>query len=1090
MNEIYNGNKDVKAAADAKQKSSKNMTREVAVEEVLAEKAEQEVTKAEGGKKFSLGGALKQLINYIRRFARSMGLPLKDVTDLEIAELIANSRRFVSGTRMKYDRFTEGVAADRPLAAGRGETLASQGEKTAEGFLDTFGPAIGPNKVDPTTVNRSTEQYIKNRADYNKAKGFFGINKLKAMTPDLRSAMMKIMTLRMIKDSFGSVVPQIDRTILSTERMIGTRNTIMKDGQEITNKTLDIMKEKGGSDDIQLMGELAIQATMLGVDPDPQGKFHKPNKELDDAWALLSRRRPKAIEVYREMRNFFEKQLREMYADVKQRVESSFTAAQLKDPAEKARLDSLLKELDEQFKPLFDSGPYFPLRRFGQYWFQVGEGKDKEFYMFESAFDRDFWMEKRKETLPSDTRVVSGDKIRGQTDSLHSSMASEALFQKIDSLVDKLDVKGKDPVEVKEDLKDSIKQLHYILLPAASMRKMFLSRKNIPGASTDIVRVFSSSLVNMAYQRARTKYAGDIYENIEQGFQSIDPDVTTLPRDKQQAARDVLLELESRVPHILGIEPTTGAHKYANYLTQASFLWLLTAPASAILNILGMVAVGMPYLVARHGFGAVPKMLEYAKKYAATVTTRKDGVTIAPTLEKSTALSPIQKEAYDIFAHDNTIDATLSFDAMGLAERPTEQRGLLTNRLVEGLTFLFHHSERMNREIMSMAAFDLAYDKYSKDKKLTGEQARDKAIQEAKDLVSMSLGDFTRATRAPIFTSPPAKVIFQFKQYSLLMTYNMLKNTYDGFNPLRKNLTADEKALAKEARRRMYGVLGMTALFAGLKGMPIFGAVGAMIEAMSSLGDDEDEIVDFEFWLDGYLRDTLGGTAAASIMRGAIPQISGSGLSERMSLDIFDLWLRDSGYQKTAEDSIKEQILTFLGPTVSIGLNIARGVDTVNNGQTMRGIESLVPSVGRNLLVVGRFYEDEGAKTKKGAEIVSDITPAEYLSQALGFTPERILAKQRAVIRRKTEEATIEAKKERLYNRLFFALMNDDEDNFEETLDGMTEFSDKYPELAFNTEDIQRSMINRMKSIAEEEAFGGVSKKLAGRLGMEIRTPD
>jgi len=98
MGEIYAGNADIRNEVDARMESNPKLDRDIAVEELLAERAEREVNKADAGKKFSITGALKQFINYLRRFARSIGVPLRDVTDLEIAELIANARNTAAST--------------------------------------------------------------------------------------------------------------------------------------------------------------------------------------------------------------------------------------------------------------------------------------------------------------------------------------------------------------------------------------------------------------------------------------------------------------------------------------------------------------------------------------------------------------------------------------------------------------------------------------------------------------------------------------------------------------------------------------------------------------------------------------------------------------------------------------------------------------------------------------------------------------------------------------------------------------------------------------------------------------------------------
>jgi len=88
MNSLYRGNPEVRKQADAKQKADKSLSREVAVEEVLAEMAEDpNPTPAEKS-------ALRQLYERLRAWLRSViGLP--NITDAEVQQLVANARRYV-----------------------------------------------------------------------------------------------------------------------------------------------------------------------------------------------------------------------------------------------------------------------------------------------------------------------------------------------------------------------------------------------------------------------------------------------------------------------------------------------------------------------------------------------------------------------------------------------------------------------------------------------------------------------------------------------------------------------------------------------------------------------------------------------------------------------------------------------------------------------------------------------------------------------------------------------------------------------------------------------------------------------------------
>lgn len=88
MNSLYRGNPEVRKQADAKLQADKSLSREVAVEEVLAEMAEDpNPTSAEKS-------ALRQIYERLRAWLRSV-IGLTNITDAEVQQLVANARRYV-----------------------------------------------------------------------------------------------------------------------------------------------------------------------------------------------------------------------------------------------------------------------------------------------------------------------------------------------------------------------------------------------------------------------------------------------------------------------------------------------------------------------------------------------------------------------------------------------------------------------------------------------------------------------------------------------------------------------------------------------------------------------------------------------------------------------------------------------------------------------------------------------------------------------------------------------------------------------------------------------------------------------------------
>ena len=88
MNSLYGGNLEVRMQANAKLRENKKLSKEMAVEEVLAEMAEQEKPTP------IVKSALRQLYERLRAWFRTT-FNLGNITDAEVQQIVANARRFV-----------------------------------------------------------------------------------------------------------------------------------------------------------------------------------------------------------------------------------------------------------------------------------------------------------------------------------------------------------------------------------------------------------------------------------------------------------------------------------------------------------------------------------------------------------------------------------------------------------------------------------------------------------------------------------------------------------------------------------------------------------------------------------------------------------------------------------------------------------------------------------------------------------------------------------------------------------------------------------------------------------------------------------
>jgi hypothetical protein len=429
------------------------------------------------------------------------------------------------------------------------------------------------------------------------------------------------------------------------------------------------------------------------------------------------------------------------------------------------------------------------------------------------------------------------------------------------------------------------------------------------------------------------------------------------------------------------------------------------------------------------------------------------------------------------------------------------------------LSGMFHGAEKFNREIVSMSAFDMAYDK-AKKSGYSDEAAYRKAIDTAKDLTYKSMFDYSTLNKPRYFQQPAMKVILQFKQFSQQMTYLLARSTYEwigkSYTPeelqdIRYQIKVDHdqnkpnlpplteaeldaavqqyiKDVRTEARDRLGGTLGMTAVFAGASGLPLWWMVSGVMNAMHAVFGEEDEEFDFENWFKNWSEKTFGGFVGSAISRGVVSQVLGADVASRLSLN--DMWYRDTRNSPDNVTALQNMFINLLGPTAGLTVNVAKGLDQLQDGYLDRAFETWSPALVKNILKSGRFLEEGRATTIRGNELLGDITGSEIAAQALGFTPERLAQRQKANIEMKTAEQKILQKRQALLDAFFMSIDNSDDDMRERVLDKVVAYNRANPGMAILPDNLVRSVETRFKQRALADSLGGMAlnKKLIGQL--------
>jgi hypothetical protein len=940
-----------------------------------------------------------------------------------------------------------------------------------------------------------------------------------------RKTILGFANLRQIDDLTKTKFPQISGAIRLIEQMVASRLKKLNTAGEIIDRWTKAQAKKPKQS--ELLSKVMLESTIRGIDPsDPKAVLNAP---LQAAWNGLDK---EFKDIYVAVKKYYENSVNEMVKEMKRRA--------LGLP--KAERQAMIKKINSQFGPDKLTKPYFPLRRFGQYWFQVGKGNFKEFYEFESILDRELSMRKRQAKLSrgnAQQRALAQTirKGNGLSELYSQNITTTQVLREAQELINNLT--ANDVPTLKTEMQDSLNQLIYLLLPQSSMRKMFINRKAIQGASGDMLRVFATNAVHSAYQQSRFKYAEPFLNNLNKAREYVDEFAST---DRAAVYRDYIEEVEKRSKTILSNEDTSLAAKAAGKASELTFYFMLTAPFTAMLNILGFAQITMPYIGGRYGYTkANAAILKNMYRYLAT-SPKRTFVPLAtgrvmqmqfPSIVEGGKLTGRLKDAADRFVEEGQINISITNDIFGLGDRPSELYTGRYNALKRAVAALFHQSERLNREVGLLSTFELAYERYKKEPKKdlrgvierdaqgnpvmnTDNEAFEKAIVDAKDIVSLSLGDFTRQMKPRFFTPPLLSVLTKFKQYPVLATYAVFRNFYLTFGaPFRKaeikefrNLLTNQglsqsevdrrveeadtqrKELYREGRRRLAGMLGVTFLLGGVEAMPFFTlGIGTIVKMFAD--EDDDEFFDWENWFRNYMETELGGaaedlfakmgmnpeeafawgeTTAEAIRRGPASAITGGSLSERVSLDPKNLWWRDGRTGSTTRENVIEDVIANSGPVVGLGFNWIDAIDLFNEGKYQRAFEKAAPAIVSKPVAAARI-EEEGPRTRSGVLQTDNFSAWELAMQAVGLQPERLAQAQKSSIEAKRYEQSVLNKRNALLDRLWLERGNSD--NFNEILQEAMKFSVKHPNIAITPEVIQDSFERRTKGAAEADAIGG-----------------
>jgi hypothetical protein len=871
------------------------------------------------------------------------------------------------------------------------------------------------NESDVVGLINSSGVLYKDIPSFNEGVGEKIFNVISKFTGSIRSYFLGSMSLENLYELYKKQFPNI-KFLDDIVKLKNNYHSIMrKDIDNIVHKGIGML-QKYPQNIVNKFNNVILEMSRLNIDP-------RKAENNNDSYVVQFRSLPKELQTYAiQMVEQYEAYSKEMLDSISAKLPND-KAAQLRATFESNRLPF-----------------YFPLVRKGNYWLQYTDPNGE---IVSIARDNPREIEKIKEFIlkkdkQSDVRTYT--KI---TEISHTSAPPSGFVADI--------IKIMKESNAPETEIDRVYQTYLSLFPTESIRQQFRERRGDPGYIQDVIQGFAQVAPRMATQLANLKYNPKIGE----AYSALDEDFNKSSKDKM--AQDVINELKKRK----GFIDNPVAENWAYWLSNANFVMSIGGNlSSALVNTTVLPMVVLPQLAVSLRTGKFDMNRAYTAMMSAKDLFFKGGYDdskqylnkklkirtfgMNPQVQAgATEQMRNLKDLYNRALASGVLTYSVGRDLDDISKTSSDKYSMMYNKANTVLGLAFEGTERFNREVTLLAAYDLA----RKDG-FTHSEAMDKAITITSRLHTEAVPE----AGARWLQSGIPKVALTFKRFILAQILNMgmiTRNALAGEDPITKSI----------AKKQLAGIVGMTYLFAGIKGLPGYGAVNVLANFFAS---DDDEPFDLDQWI----QDSVGTVG----LNGIVNQITQLDIASRTGFEN-TLW-RDDPKRLSEVGYLTYALEKFAGPTFSTSQNFIKGVQDLNAGQYERGLEKMVPSFARNFLKSWR-YGMEGAKDKSGAPVVENINAYNVFMQIFGFSPSEVSEEYARTGAMKQMEQSILNRRVSLLDSMYLARTNNDSDAIDDTYKLIDKFNDKYPTIAISESTLDKSYNAREKAI--ERSVGGMT---------------
>jgi hypothetical protein len=993
LTSIYRTNPAMRKAADKWLKVNPDTYAEethetqvaLAIEEILAEASEQGVIKDPG-----IRAAFNRVAAMIRQFLRAMGIQV-NYSNNDIRQILIQAHDTVV-TKSRQQRF------------GTAETVAAQRKQEEEHLTNIFDSEMTLPKYN-NQIGDGVRSWLGNAKD-NLREFALGLMSIGQQAEVWEKELPALKDLEKVLEERGS-------SEMSRREEVSTNVTNWFD---VSNK----YKDQPGV--LDRFFKVANMTTVYQVDPleaSAQAVLNKPVKDMTpfdkvtyDIVKEYNNQPADLRQAYKEMREYYDSKAAEFEKMLEQR---------------------LGKEVFDRIKAKYDQKKlkvYLPLWRDGSYWLSYTDRNGETITSAHASdIDRRRVAEAAKSEGAKDFRAF--ERLRDARKGAPPTGFVGEILKSLDGL------------NVSDDVKDAIYETYLNYLPAESVRQLRRSRASVYDEATgvdrygvfgfepDIFQAYANVAPRIANQLTNLEYAIPLDEKMSELKEQTGG---LRPTNPVHAA--VYRNIEKQVNNIRN-PPNTLASRIMDRTGAFSYFWYIAGNiSSAIINTTQLPLVVAPLLGGKYGITKTTAALDRAMSTYLNGgwDSNNGGKNKFPsdyTFGAADNLPAKYKKLYDAAVSRSVIRRSTGYELNEAKKTGVEDYTGTMAKVKHGLGWVFQNSERFNREVTLLAAFDLAYEKSGNV---------DEAIEEALKLTKEAHGSALSETGPRLFQQGFGKVMFTFKRFAQAQVYLISKLFKQAFSDADPNVK-------RIAGKQLLGIYGAAFLLAGLQGVPGYGLVEFLANLI--MGDD-DEPYD------------LGGSLNELSRKGLVNQMFGVDVASRTGFNSL-LWREDPSRMAEVGPAMyaMEQAM---GPAYGAYLSASRGVDALKEGHYNRFFEAISPSFMRNGLKALR-YAEEGVTNKDGVPIVKDLKARNLMMQAIGFTPTKVAeARESAGVDYRIKEKLLQ-RRQALIDQYYAAWREKDAKGKAAAWAAIKRFSTKNPQqgLRITPDTLSRSILEHRR---------------------------